>query len=139
MWKIFLVLLEALVLLQTGLYFFKRDTALSIFFLFLLVMGWVLHARLLYSDPGYIPTVVSNSNQASSQALLLAQHITKYRRAVTLATKERVCTTCKTVVPRRSKHCKELDRCVYRYDHYCPFIGNAVGLDNHSFFLVFLA
>jgi len=138
LWKIFFVLLEVLVLIQTGLYFFQRDTALSIFFLLIMVAGGVLHVRLFYTDPGYIPTSVSNT-ESYRQALLPPQHITQYERAVKLATKERVCITCKTVVPRRSKHCRELDRCVYRYDHYCPFVGNAVGLDNHSFFLGFLA
>jgi len=139
LWKIFFVMLEVLVLFQTGLYFFQRDTIVSIFFLLSMAFGGFLHVKLFYSNPGYIPTSVNNSTETYSQALLVPQHITDYKRAVMLATKERVCVTCKTVVPRRSKHCRELDRCVYRYDHYCPFVGNAVGLKNHSFFLSFLA
>jgi len=138
LWKIFSALLEVMVLIQTGLYFFQRDTGLSIFFMLLMLAGGFLHVRLFYSDPGYIPTSVTDID-VSRQALLPPEHITRYERAVKDATKERVCITCKIVVPRRSKHCKELDRCVYRYDHYCPFVGNAVGLDNHSFFLGFLA
>merc|ERR1712039_879812 len=51
---------------------------------------------------------------------------------------QNVCITCKINVPLRSKHCKELDRCVYRYDHFCPFIGTAIGRSNHSFFIFFL-
>jgi len=139
LWKIFFVLLEVLVLFQTGLYFFQRDTGVSIFFLLAMAVGGFLHVKLFYSDPGYIPTSVNNNNESHSQPFLVPQHETEYKRAVMLATKERVCVTCKTVVPRRSKHCKELDRCVYRYDHYCPFVGNAVGLKNHYFFLLFLA
>jgi len=138
LWKIFFILLEVLVLIQSLLYFFQKDMGLSIFFLVLMAAGGVLHVRLFYSDPGYIATTV-NQSESCDQPLLDPSHILDYERAVMLATKERVCITCKIVVPRRSKHCKELDRCVYRYDHYCPFVGNAVGLQNHAFFLIFLA
>jgi len=40
--------------------------------------------------------------------------------------------------PLRSKHCAELNYCISKFDHYCPFVGNAVGEKNHNYFLGFL-
>jgi hypothetical protein len=42
------------------------------------------------------------------------------------------------VRPARSKYCRVSERCVSRFDHYCPWIGNAVGERNHRDFVVFL-
>merc|ERR1719150_2515347 len=67
------------------------------------------------------------------------EHIVEYEDTIRNADEtQNVCITCKTNVPLRSKHCKELDRCVYRYDHFCPFIGTAIGRSNHAFFILFL-
>lgn len=40
--------------------------------------------------------------------------------------------------PLRSKHCKVADRCVAKFDHYCPWTNNAVGLLNHRYFMGFI-
>lgn len=49
-----------------------------------------------------------------------------------------LCIQCKRVRPPRSKYCKVSKRCVARFDHYCPWIGNAVGEKNHRDFVIFL-
>jgi len=49
-----------------------------------------------------------------------------------------ICHTCHIVKPPRSKHCRMQRKCVLMFDHYCPFVGNTVGLYNHHYFLFFL-
>ena len=49
-----------------------------------------------------------------------------------------LCVSCKIVRPLRAKHCAVTDRCVQNFDHYCPWVANAIGRENRRFFLIFL-
>lgn len=40
--------------------------------------------------------------------------------------------------PMRSKFCQVSQRRVEKFDHYCPFVGNAIGSKNHHNFISFL-
>ncbi|BGP43424.1 palmitoyltransferase akr1 [Rhodotorula kratochvilovae] len=48
------------------------------------------------------------------------------------------CLTCLVRRPLRSKHSYATERCVARFDHYCPWVWNDVGVNNHRQFLLFL-
>ena len=46
-----------------------------------------------------------------------------------------VCHTCRVVKPLRSKHCKLQRKCIHKFDHFCPFVGNTVSRDNYKYFI----
>jgi len=50
----------------------------------------------------------------------------------------RVCHYCNIVQPLRTKHCRDCERCVSRYDHHCFFVGTCVGQRNHLLFWCYL-
>ncbi|KXZ53863.1 hypothetical protein GPECTOR_6g781 [Gonium pectorale] len=48
------------------------------------------------------------------------------------------CYTCHVPRPLRAKHCQYCNRCVRRFDHHCPAIGNCVGEGNERAFSAWL-
>ncbi|CAK7201370.1 Palmitoyltransferase pfa5 [Sporothrix eucalyptigena] len=47
------------------------------------------------------------------------------------------CTPCGTWKPDRAHHCSEINRCVRKMDHFCPWVGGIVSETTFKFFVQF--
>ena len=48
------------------------------------------------------------------------------------------CSQCQNWKPDRAHHCREVDRCVKKMDHYCPWVGGIVSETSFKFFTQFV-
>lgn len=85
------------------------------------------------TDPGAVPlgarplvTVRQSTSHADSAAVARVRSI-------------RRCQKCNdNFKPARAHHDSVTGRCIIKFDHFCPWICNAVGAKNHKFFCLFL-
>nr|CAB3267899.1 ZF(DHHC)-4 zinc finger protein [Phallusia mammillata] len=97
------------------------------FFLTCTPAMWYFFYKALSTDPGIISV----------------QEDQKKRMIVHLAETEglkmdNICSTCMIAKPLRSKHCAVTNKCIAKFDHYCPWVFNAVGAGNHLYFIAYL-
>ncbi|MES1907131.1 MAG: hypothetical protein MHM6MM_000311 [Cercozoa sp. M6MM] len=120
----------------------------TIFSFFLhLALATFLYFAVCLSDPGFIDVrphdleeVVVESPSAQETGHLLSDAASEHGLVDASHNGEelRICVVCRATRPPRSKHCRECGRCVARFDHHCPFMGNCIGLRNHGLFVFFL-
>ncbi|CAD8166502.1 unnamed protein product [Paramecium pentaurelia] len=82
-----------------------------------LLLTWVLVKR----NPGFVP----HSNKTLMDLL-------------DVYSVDQICPDCSDVKPPRSRHCEICLKCVYKYDHHCPWLSNCIGEKNQYIFLAFL-
>jgi len=61
----------------------------------------------------------------------------EYKRRLLLADTERLCATCQVWKPNRAKHDQQSNRCIAKFDHFCPWVNAPIGLENYRLFLSF--
>ncbi|ORX67904.1 hypothetical protein DL89DRAFT_259143 [Linderina pennispora] len=85
--------------------------------------------RALLQSPGFLPR---NHDMQS------AEHVVRELAQKNMLDLDHFCRTCLSTRPLRSKHCRQCNRCVARFDHHCPWTYNCVGVSNHQYFMLFL-
>lgn len=94
------------------------------------------------ADPGFIPTGdarhAKGENEQEAGETIEALYRDLDSPVLWAGNWNQLCVTCKIIRPLRAKHCAVTDRCVEVFDHYCPWVGNAIGKGNRHYFLVFL-
>lgn len=95
----------------------------------LFVLAYILIFRLMFSDPGCIPR--DDDHDSVKQTIQDLMDLGKFdTRNFCLETWSRK--------PLRSRFSYFNNHLVARFDHYCPWIYNDVGLKNHKHFLFFV-
>eukprot|EP00128_Syssomonas_multiformis_P000101 Colp12_sorted_trinity150504_noHs@18610 len=100
----------------------------SAIFFAVLILANILFLASVYTDPGFIKT----KGVEDLEDGLLEQTSDEQPK--------KICKKCPPTVikPLRTRHCKECNRCVARFDHHCPYLGQCVGERNHVVFYLFL-
>ena len=113
---------------ETHRSFFHFFQCLSIFFYFLTSL----------SDPGYVALLDTNSDPNDD---ILSDPFDQ-TEIITIDLNEETpsnfCASCRFIRPLRSKHCYDCGKCIIKYDHHCPMIGNCIGGKNHKYFILFI-
>mmetsp|Transcript_17909 Transcript_17909/g.29953 ORF Transcript_17909/g.29953 Transcript_17909/m.29953 type:complete len:563 (-) Transcript_17909:213-1901(-) len=99
-------------------------------------MWWFCFLGCLFVEPGYVKDKEYEYLQDTSMTYESALDIIG---SSTGAPDEpafpAVCHTCHVRRPLRAKHDKISGHCIHKFDHYCPFVGNAVARDNYKYFV----
>lgn len=80
----------------------------------------------------YFPTAKSKEKVGWLKRLLEEQSDALY------TTRTRYCQTCASYKPPRTHHCSDLNRCILKMDHNCPWTNNVIGFRNYGHFMRFL-
>jgi len=80
------------------------------------------------------PSTAEGSTQNIDETIKAAYNKTSYYDA----NGQRYCDICRVFQPYRTKHCKQCERCIHKFDHHCFWIGGCVGELNHRKFWLFL-
>lgn len=83
-----------------------------------------------YVEPGILPVVPANDEEATVPSGGLPNDRPRY--VVEIGDKRY------ELQEKRAKFCRQTNSCVENFDHYCPWVGNAVGVRNYFFFVAFL-
>jgi ankyrin repeat protein len=124
-------------------------------------LGFVFLYKTTTADPGFIPRGWDTYNSkrkdkdtsnkevdeesriegavgGKGQHLLGHQHKALDSPALWAGNWNQLCVSCRIVRPLRAKHCSVTDRCIELFDHFCPWVGNAIGKGNRHYFLALL-
>ncbi|GMM53456.1 hypothetical protein DAKH74_000720 [Maudiozyma humilis] len=114
---------------NVGKFIVHSSAAAAVIFQISLISTYFLFVKLIRSNPGIIPREhKSDKIMASISSLIKEGHFNDYY----------FCMETWLRKPLRSRF-SEVSQCqVARYDHYCSWLNNDIGLLNHKWFIFFL-
>ncbi|ODQ64413.1 hypothetical protein NADFUDRAFT_61242 [Nadsonia fulvescens var. elongata DSM 6958] len=103
--------------------------ALNIFFAASFGIAMYCFFRCMFMDPGFVPKApgINAQKRVIEELIDRNEFDARHYDIVTFVRK-----------PLRSKFCLVKQRVVARYDHYCPWVNNTIGLRNHRLFIIFV-
>ncbi|TIA88836.1 hypothetical protein E3P99_02357 [Wallemia hederae] len=104
--------------------------------------GYIKESFLPQFHPTVIPAKRSKSrkekNPPSAETLDSANQYPPTFRLQDPKLEATFCQECQLWRPPRAHHDRHARRCVWEFDHYCPWIGQSIGGNNHKHFITFL-
>ncbi|KAF2251386.1 zf-DHHC-domain-containing protein [Trematosphaeria pertusa] len=118
----------------------RKPTAVALITVFsilllILMVTWMRLLQVIWTNPGLMPLgKPSSEKQEASQ-----KYFEKYDAFIADYDGDPLwCNKCHNFKPDRTHHCRELNRCVRRMDHYCPWAGGIISETTHKFFIQFV-
>ena len=105
------------------------------------ILGLFFLYKTTNADPGFLPEgdiAPLLNHTASKRGGSVSKSAVIDNAALWKGQWNQICVSCKIVRPLRAKHCSVMNRCIECFDHYCPWVGNAVAKGNRHYFLIFL-
>ena len=93
---------------------------------FVQVIWWVSFFGATWTPPGRVKESINNNHYEKGLKFigtLESEEENEYR----------LCHTCHVRKPLRSKHCKILNYCIHKFDHFCPFVGKIMRIFSNLF------
>lgn len=121
---IFYIIMTIIISIMTLFVILPYINSLFVTFVFIIlfIFNAVLYILLFASDPGKIKASVSLPSLLSH----IEENINDY------------CPYCITKKTSTTKHCIICGVCIDGFDHHCFWVGNCIGTNNYSIFLIFL-
>ncbi|XP_039257376.2 palmitoyltransferase ZDHHC17-like [Styela clava] len=88
---------------------------------------WYFFYKAMMTDPG----IISCQEEQKKRTIIRAAETDSLMI-------EKFCSTCMVMKPLRSKHCAVTNKCIAKFDHFCPWVYNTVGAGNHRYFIGYL-
>lgn len=108
---------------------FSQMPLVNIFFVMFFSIALYSFFATMAVDPGYVPKLsgINQQKEVIEDLIEKGEYDSKHFCIATFIAK-----------PLRSKYDRSSGRVVAKFDHYCPWVNNAVGARNHRVFVVYV-
>lgn len=119
----------------------RRGTAIALIvvyclLLFMLLLTWLRLLQVIWTNPG---TISRGDPDTEKREMNWRPGVESYYAFISdYDGNPQWCDKCHNWKPDRAHHCRELNHCVRRMDHFCPWAGGIISETTHKFFIQFV-